>query len=318
MFEQVKFFFIQHSLKFLATVCGFVVWFGVVSGEEARAELELPLRVINLQNNMALVKPLPGTLFVQLEGGAISLINLKLNRSARVEVDLKEMPHGYNRIGSDRFSFISPNTPDIKMLRVRQGALSAELDSRIEQKVPVQSKVFASAANGFTLTGKPKIMPDSIYISGARSAIAEIKSVPTKEVSLTNLKWSNSFSVKLDLASIPSVVDIADTAVFALAQIEPLDHKIFSGIPVRLIGSFERELYSLSPSKADVEISGGKELLSKITPQDINLYIEFSRFSIENTDELKPTVHIPHAVTNWQTFPEKFSINRTAKEDDEE
>jgi YbbR domain-containing protein len=178
--------------------------------------------------------------------------------------------------------------------------------------------VFVSAANGFTLTGKPKIMPDSVYISGARSAIAEIKSIPTKEVSLTNLKWSNSFAVKLDLSSVPSIVDIVDTTVYALMQIEPLDHKIFSGIPVRLIGSFERELYSLSPSKADVEISGGKELLSTITPQDINLYIEFSRFSIEHADELKPTVHIPQSVTSWQTFPDKFRLNRNSKEDDEE
>ncbi|MDR0518322.1 MAG: hypothetical protein LBH25_14915 [Fibromonadaceae bacterium] len=318
MFEQVKLFFVQHSLKFLATVCGFLVWFGVISREEARTELELPLRIVNLQDNMALVKPLPENLLVQLEGKAISLINLKLNRSARVEVDLKEMPNGYNRLGGERFVFISPNVPDIKMLRIRQNTLSIELDSRIEQKVPVHSKVLASAANGFTLTGKPKIMPDSVYISGARSAIAEIKFIPTKEVSLANLKWSNSFPINLDLSSIPFVVDVADTAVFALVQIEPLDHKIFSDIPVRLIGSFEREYYSLSPSRAEVEISGGEDLISKITPQDINLYIEFSRFAIERTDELKPTVHIQQPVTSWQIFPDKFRLVRSAAEDDEE
>jgi hypothetical protein len=110
------------------------------------------------------------------------------------------------------------------------------------------------------------------------------------------------------LSSLQSIVDIADTSVFVQVQIEPLDHRIFSGIPVRLIGNFDREIYSLLPSKADVEISGGKNLLSKINQQDINLYIEFSRFSIENTDELSPTVHIPYPITNWQILPDKFTL----------
>jgi len=317
MFEQLKAFFALHSLKFLAIVCGCVLWFGVVSRQEARAELELPLRIVNLQENMALVNPLPESLPVQLDGKALNLIQLKMNRSARVEIDLKKMPSGYHRLNNERLSFISPSIPDIKMLRVRQ-ALNVELDSRIERKIPVQSKLQVSAANGYTLMGKPEIMPDSVYISGARSAIAKIDFVPTIETSVTGLKWNNSFSVKLDLSSIPSIVDIADTAVFAQVLVEPLDHKIFSDIPVRLIGNFERNAYSLSPSKVDVEISGGKELLSKINQQDINLYIEFSRFAIENTGELSPIVHIPYPIASWQIHPDKFRLIKNVEENYEE
>jgi hypothetical protein len=97
-----------------------------------------------------------------------------------------------------------------------------------------------------------------------------------------------------------------------------LDHKIFSDVPVRLIGNYDRELYSLSPSRADVEISGGKELLSKIEPQNINLYIEFSRFFIENSDELRPTVHIPYPVSNWQILPDRFRLVEAGDEEDSE
>jgi YbbR domain-containing protein len=305
----LKEFFIKHSLKFLALLCGCIVWFGVVSEDEAKTEMELPVRIMNLQNNMALVYPIPQTLPVQLEGKAMNLINLKLNASARLEIDLKNMPLGSSRLASDRVNFVSPKIPDIKMLHlVQPGHLNIELDARIEQKVPVRSRVHVQAAPGFTLLGEPDIIPDSVYISGARSAIAKIKYIPTEEISITNLKWSNSLPIKLDLSSFHSTIDIADTNMFVQVQIEPLDHKIFSSIPVRLIGSFDRSLYSLSPSKADVEISGGKELISRINPQDINLYIEFSRFSIEDSEELNPIVHIPYPVTSWQILPEKFRL----------
>jgi len=309
MLEIIREFLIKHSLKFLSVLCGFVIWFGVVSREEAKADIELPVRVINLQDNMALVYPLLPTIHAQLEGKAISLIHLKLNRSARIEVDLKNMPLGYSKIPSERISFISPSITNINMQRIRQpNSLSVELDTRIEQKVPVQSRVKTQAAPGFTFLNTPEIVPDSVYISGARTTVAKITQIPTEETSITDLKWNYSLPVKLDLSELRSIVDIADTTVFLQVQIEPLDHKIFYDIPVRLIGSFNREDYSLSPSKANVEVSGGKDLLSKIEAQDINLYIEFSRFSIEGEDELGPTVHISHSVTNWQILPEKFRL----------
>jgi YbbR domain-containing protein len=319
MFEKIKEFFVEHSIKFLSLLCGCLIWFSVVSGEEARTEIELPVRVMHLQDNMALVNPLPPTLHAQLEGKAISLINLRLNHSARLEIDLKDMPLGHSRISSERVSLVSPSIPDIKMLHHSQtNLLKVELDARIEQKIPVQSKFHISAAPGFTLLGNPRLMPDSVYISGARSSIAKIKQIPTEEISITNLKWSNSLPVKLDLSSLNSTVSILDTSLFVQVQIEPLAHRIFSGIPVRLIGNFDREIYSLSPSRADVEITGGREMLSKIEPQDISLYIAFSRFSIEDSDELKPTVHIPHLINNWQILPEKFRLVEIAKNDSED
>jgi len=305
----LKDFFTKHSLKLLALLCGCLLWFAVVSREETRTEMELPVRIINLQENMALVEPPPSTLVVQLEGKAISLIHLKINHAASLEIDLKGMPIGQSKITSDQIHFISPGTPEVRMLRIRQtNLLNIGLDARIELKVPVLPKLDIKAAPGFTLLGDPDIVPDSVVISGARSAIGKIRHIPTKEISMTNLKWSNSLPVQLDLSSLTSIVHIADTSLFVQIKIEPLDHKIFSGIPVRLIGNFDREVYSIYPMKADIEVSGGKELLSQIDPQNINLYVEFSRFSIENTDELKPTVHIPYPVSNWQVSPEKFRL----------
>jgi YbbR domain-containing protein len=319
MFERIKEFFVEHSIKFLSLLCGCLIWFGVVSREEARTEIELPIRIMNLQDNMALVNPLPLSLNVQLESSAINLINLKLNRSARLEIDLKDMPLGLSKITSERINFVSPSIPDIKMLHYSQtNLLSVELDSRIEQKIPIQPKIHVSAALGFTLLGKPIVMPDSVYISGARSSIAKIKQIPTTETYITNLKWSNSLPIKLDLSSLNSTVSVLDTSLFVQVQIEPLDHKIFSDIPVRMIGNFDRDIYSLSPSRADVEVTGGREMLSKINPQDINLYIAFSRFSIEDSDELKPIVHIPYPINNWQIFPEKFRLVEVAKNDEDD
>jgi len=53
MFERIKEFFVEHSIKFLSLLCGCLIWFSVVSREEARTEIELPVRIMHLQDNMA-------------------------------------------------------------------------------------------------------------------------------------------------------------------------------------------------------------------------------------------------------------------------
>jgi len=89
------------------------MWFAVVSREETRTEIDLPVKIINLQDNMALVEPPPPTLTVQLEGKAISLINLKINRAASLEIDLKGMPIGQSKITSEQIRFILPGMPEL-------------------------------------------------------------------------------------------------------------------------------------------------------------------------------------------------------------
>ncbi|MDR2731608.1 MAG: hypothetical protein LBB36_00135, partial [Fibromonadaceae bacterium] len=147
----MKEFFTNHSLKFLSLLCGCVVWFGVVSREESRAEIDLPVKVINLQDNMAMLYPMPPTIPVQLEGRALSLIHLKFSRTAKIEIDLKDMPIGHSRIANERINSVSPNIPDLKMHRIRQTIpLVVDLDAKITQKVPVHSKIHVHAAPGFT------------------------------------------------------------------------------------------------------------------------------------------------------------------------
>ncbi|GHV14247.1 hypothetical protein AGMMS49938_10050 [Fibrobacterales bacterium] len=304
-----------HSPKLLAFLCGCVIWFGVVSRDEARTDVELPLRLLNLQDNMALVYPLPSQVSVQLEGRAIDLMHLKASNTTRLELDLKDMPLGFSRIDGNQLNFVAPAFPGVKLLRLRQIApINMELDAKISQKVAVFSNVNLSAAPGFTFLGASSVSPDSVFISGARNVVANVKSIQTKNENFTDLKWNNAISVPLDLSSLPSIVDVSDSSVFVKFQVEPLDHKIFSNVPIRLIGSFDREIYSLSPSGADVEVSGGKDFLSKLSESDINLYIEFSRFSIEDSDELEPTVRIHGAVASWQILPNKFRLQAKYRE----
>ena len=63
---------------------------------------------------------------------------------------------------------------------------------------------------------------------------------------------------------------------------------------------------------ATVEVTGGKGALSRIRQSDIQLFIEYNRFQIEDKDSLEPTVRILQTVQSYQVHPEKFTLKHEA------
>ena len=49
---------------------------------------------------------------------------------------------------------------------------------------------------------------------------------------------------------------------------------------------------TLSPQQATVEVTGGDKVIEAIKHNDIELFIEYNRFAIEDADSLAPTVKL--------------------------
>jgi YbbR domain-containing protein len=184
------------------------------------------------------------------------------------------------------------------------------LDTRIEEQVPVRLTAEVAPAVGYILTQPPKLSPASVTLSGARSLVSQVQSIPTRSDSVTGLKWNNSIPIPLDLRGLPRFVDVADTSVRLEVRVDALSRRVFTGVPVHLIGVYDINEYALSPATATLEVSGGKHNLDSLLMSDIGLYIEFSRFEIEDADSLAPTVKVPETVQDFRVLPATFKLER--------
>jgi YbbR domain-containing protein len=176
--------------------------------------------------------------------------------------------------------------------------------------VPVHLTATVAPAAGYILTQEPRLSPQSVTVSGARSLIAQIRNIPTRADSVTGLKWNNSIPLALDMRGISSYIDVADTLVRLEVRVDAISRRVFTGVPVHLIGVYDTDKYSLSPATATLEVSGGKHNLDSLLMADIGLYIEFSRFEIEDADSLAPTVKLPETVQDWRVLPATFKLER--------
>ena len=317
------------ALKITAFIFGIALWLYVVSLNTFKVDLDVPVRLVKLPEMLAIASKPPHTMRVTLEGEPFDLMRLRskiLNgdsTAAAIIIDLQDAELGATRKHITEKSFSAPSFSNIKFIEPDNQLLfiDLDLDTRIERNVPIHSMVTFDAATGYLLTDEPKLEPDFITVSGARNVITRIIEIPTDSVSFSSLVHDTTYSIPLDFSQFPAHVSPGDSLTKISVNIQKIGKKFFREIPVQLIGMFDHESYKLNPSSVSVEITGGEGTLDSINNGNIELFVEFNRFQIEDVDSLSPTVKLllPSGVNRdmsikaIQLSPDKVSLQDIKK-----
>ena len=318
------------ALKITAFIFGIALWLYVVSLNTFKVDLDIPVRLVKLPEMLAIASKPPHTMRVTLEGEPFDLMRLRskiLNgdtTAAAIIVDLQDAELGATRRHIGEKNFSAPGFSNIKFIEPDNQLLfiDLDLDTRIERSVPILSMATLEAATGYLLTDEPKLNPDFITVSGARNVITRIIEIPTDSVAFSSLEHDTTYSIPLDFSQFPAHVSPGDSITSISVNIQKIGKKFFREIPVQLIGIFDHESYKLNPASVSVEITGGEGTLDSIGNGNIELFVEFNRFQIEDVDSLTPTIKLllPSGVNREmsikaiQLSPDKVSLQDIKKE----
>ena len=312
------------ALKITAFIFGIALWLYVVSLNTFKVEIDVPVRLVRLPEMLAIASKPPRSMNVTLEGEPFDLMRLRSRikggdtTTAAIIIDLQDAELGATRklIGAQNFS--APGFPNIKFIEPDNQRLfvDLDLDTRIERNVPIHSMVTFDAATGYLQTDFPKLEPDFITVSGARNVITRIIEIPTDTLVYDSLKDNAKFSVPLDFSQFPAHVSPADSVINISVKVQKIAKKSFPDIPVQLIGMFDKKTFELKPNKVSVEITGGDRTLDSISKENLELFVEFNRFQIEDVDSLAPTVKLTlppnvnreKSIKAIQLSPDKVSL----------
>ena len=126
----------------------------------------------------------------------------------------------------------------------------------------------------------------------------------------------------MDFKQLPAHVTPSDSITDVSVSIQKIGKKTIKDVPVQLIGIFERGAFRLNPGSVSVEITGGERILDSISLDNINLFVEYNRFQIEDVDSLAPTVKLQlgnevnreMSIKAIQVFPDKVSLQKIKSE----
>lgn len=304
------------QLKIMALLVGIGIWIYALSLQDFQATFEVPLVFSKVPELLAVASEPPKNLKVTLEGPALELIRFRSQKKdAAIVVNAENAEQGLEHFTISAANFYAPDFPEIRYVEGSETrSMDVEFDTKIRLKIPVVLTTEFAPANGYTFVEEPKVTPAEIELVGARTLISPIKSVKTKRELHTGLSKDAIFALDIETDSLPNFVYTRDTTVRVRLAVQPIDNKKFEDVPVNLIGIYDKALYTLEPPVAKVEITGGKGVLRQIKVEDLDLFIEYNRFAIENTNKLSPTVRLRDKnVKGIQVTPDKFELVNKAK-----
>lgn len=260
----MKSLFDNLALKIVALLLGLLLWFHVATEKVYTYQVTLPLSIINLQGDLALVKYPVDSLTVVVSANGKRLgrsgwradgvrINALQFAAGRHQLDLT--PGNTTLIGgSNLISLDEVVTPS---------KLELYIDRRSEIQLPVEADLVARADDGFAVASISKPFPDQVTVTGPRSLLGGFSTIFTEHKRITGLR--NSLEISLPLAS-PSGYGITldpDSITLAV-EVVPVRTRLFEGIPVVLFNLPRDNPATSRPGLISVVLTGPPDAIDSL------------------------------------------------------
>lgn len=273
------------------------LWFLLTLGRTHEASVPARIRITDLPSNRALSVMPPDQVVLRVEGTGYALLSL-LARTPDLPVSAS----------SDEVDLLmaAPVLPaGIRMRNVQPRFVRISTEERITRRIPIEARTRIEVASMFDLAGTPRLTPDSITVSGARSIVQNLTSWPTETRTFENVRGT--------LSSELALADTLSGLVFRTQASTQFEVPVapFTGavrrVDVRVRGVPSNiRLVTLEPSTVEVRF---RVLLSDFAAAmeaaDFYATLSYDEIRADNSGQLRPRLVLPEGllIRNAELFP---------------
>ncbi len=296
------------GLRLGAFVLAIILWVFIVSSETYEMVLTVPIEVRNLSEQKALREEFPERAQVRFEGTGRALFKTILlkgfYKNFKLVLDLDRISDEYEFILNDYFrmyprKIVVPNEFEIRYIEVDSPRdIKISLDDYSVRTIPIVNKIVIEPAPGFIIVGDVKLEPIEIEIAGPNDIVETITSINTLVDTIIEVNTSISQYFGFDLPH--QQIQLSQTNVGLSVDVQALSEKIISEVPVSVINVPSGYRVFVSPHTVSLTIIGGIDYIENITPDEIQLTIDFNSQWNLKKQFYEPQVNVPNGVIDWQ------------------
>jgi hypothetical protein len=300
--EPKRYYIIIASLIF-----ALLAWFSVNLREEYTIVKVLPVTIENLKAGTALKYPVPKNVAVRFRGKGLALAGLYLVPQVQYYINVSSVSH-------EDFYLTKANLLEhvtlpaaLQSIDVNPDTIILALDEFYEKKVSVAPRIILSYREGYGQVGPIRLSPDSIFISGSRTALATINSWPTAYKKFDDIRSPIDYMLPLEESEYYSV-ELTRRSARLQIDAQPFAEKTFTGIPVHVTGvPLSREVVFIPP-KMDIIVRGGIEQLAKLRESDFQLSMNYELLPQDSVAFVTPILTSPPDIKVVNKKPEQFQF----------
>ena len=273
---------VAFSVAFLISIC---LWFIVNLSRDFNVNIEVPIRLTNLPEDVTVSNEIPETAQVSITGEGWNIISAYTNPPTVLVNANAENVNLSDQIRNQVTAF-----SDLNIIQVNPSRFTIETERKATKTVPVVNNVEINVRDQFGLLGEPEFFPDSVQISGADSRLDTINYWETVEVRMNDVHQDinrqvplkqprNGFNLQTE--SVRFTVEVAEFTE-AETQVPVRTRNLPSGSAVTYNPSSITVLYNV-PIDQYSEVQGRRPFRA---------YVDYSVIEEDTTGRVIPEIEV--------------------------
>ena len=286
----------------------FLLWVFIVSSENYKMTVAVPIEVRNLSEQKALREEVPKYANVRFEGNGRMLFKTILlkgfYKDFKLVLDLDRISDEYEFVLNEYFrsypqKIVIPNEFEITYIEIESPReIQISLDDYAVRTVPIISNILIETAPGFVTVGDEELQPSEIQVAGPREVIDNLTAIQTVSDTLHSI--TSDIDNYFDYDYQYQQLQFSSEQVKLSVDVQALSERIISEVPVNVINVPSDYRVFVSPHTVSLTIIGGIDYIQNVNPDDIALTIDFSRQWKSDVQFYEPLVNVPAEIIDWQ------------------
>jgi YbbR domain-containing protein len=289
----------NRLLKLLSLLLAVALWFSVGGEERTETTLNLALELVNLNQDLMVTSEVPPNLQVRVIGPRSTISHLAQRRLTET-LDLatyKSGRHTYH-LGPNSFSF----PRGVQVIRIQPNPINLTLAMTMTQTLPIKPVLENSPPEGYEVVSA-QTRPAQVTVKGPLLELADLKSLPTVPIDLSNLRESTVIATDLDFKNLhltmkESVPIMADIVIAPKTLTRTL-----AGIPV---GAALRPA-KVAPALVTLTVAGPWPQVQKLREADLKARVD-TRNLAPGRHRVNVAVELPDGVSLVRSRPETVVV----------
>lgn len=303
--------------KIVSAIVAIFLWFFVVTDVVYFFDMDIPLKVIGLNENKALVNPLPKSVKVRFRGQGQVLLwayfTLPFSESA-LFLDVSKIHTLQEFHLSPYFEqhpdlVVLPRDFDMEFINiVKPETVWVNLEESMSRMVPVKPDLQLNTAPGYLIVGGIRYMPDSIRVKGAETLVNQVKFLKTAPLKLDNVV--NDIFMDLPV-KIETTFPLSYSAnkIRVSADVQSIGTRQINQVPINILNVPAGLRPIAIPDKVNLTLEGGQDILLTFNPENFQVNFDFAKSWSPEQRQYPMEIETPVGVQRISSvYPEKVEI----------
>lgn len=289
----------------LSILFSIVLWVSITLSNEYYITYNFPLTLVDFPEGYSSGVEIPKEISVKLKAKGWKLFSMNIGSRSNFNVSVGD-GKGYKTLNLS--SYMVENSwlsSDVEVLSIIPKSININLEKTITKKLEIVPQLKLDFKPGYGLATGIKLVTDTVEVTGPRSVMNTLNSIPTQDIQLSSL--DNFTQVEANLIEIEGVSYSIGRTIINL-DVQKIVEKSFNDLDVEALNVPSNRELVLLPNKITISVRGGIDVLGKLGKFQFKATVNYREIVRDTLGSVVPNILLPENTTLLFTQPERIQF----------